>query len=387
MASRHGKAYRARWTDEHGERQSECFHFKRDADLFQLRKKAEVEEIKNGLRAGLPPKHTFDELANYWLEKRAVRKRSKKDDESIIRKHLRPTFGKLNVRDIGVEDVDDYINARDHLTEKTLANHVTLLASMLRLATTFKVPWVAFVPKFNKPKVALFSLDYQYLRSEDEIRRFLAAARDEGELVFALYSAALYTGLRAGELAGLQWGDVNFETRLITVQRSFTGPTKSNRVRHVPILDALLPPLRAWRLKCPGLYVFPNQANAMHTPSARVFQEVLHRVLERAGLPKVQRNGRERPYITFHGLRHSFASHWCMRGGDIFRLQRILGHQTVMMTMRYSHLTPNVFVEDYERFKVLAIGPGEVIPIAVSTANNTANVAEAWDGTCLKSTA
>jgi integrase len=52
--------------------------------------------------------------------------------------------------------------------------------------------------------------------------------------------------MRAGELAALEWPDIDFERRLITVQRSFDGPTKSDRVRYVPILTPLLSILREW---------------------------------------------------------------------------------------------------------------------------------------------
>jgi integrase len=155
--------------------------------------------------------------------------------------------------------------------------------------------------------------------------------------------------MRAGELAALEWSDIDLDRRLIAVQRSFEGPTKSDRVRHVPILDPLLPLLRQWRLRHPGRLVFTTMAGTMFAPSARIFQEVLHRVLKAAGLPNVQRNGTERPYVRFHDLRHTFASHWVARGGDLFKLQKILGHQSVQMTMRYAHLAPDAFKDDYGR--------------------------------------
>jgi integrase len=144
--------------------------------------------------------------------------------------------------------------------------------------------------------------------------------------VLALYSTALYTGARAGELAGLRWEDVDFDRRLITIQRSFDGPTKGDDVRYVPILDALLPTLRTWRLRSPIPIVFPNAAGRMLGESSRIFQEVLHRVLERAGFPKVVRNGKVRPFVRFHDLRRTFASHWVMGAGSVFKLQKILGH-------------------------------------------------------------
>ncbi len=325
------------------QRQSAVFEDYKRAQSELSRQQVEVEEIKRGLRNAPPPEKTFGELCDYWLEKRAPRKRKPKDDASIIGKHLRPTFGPMRVRDVGVEDVDDYLAWKideDGLSEKTVHNHVTLLASMLRMATTFKVPWLANVPKFRKPKVALFSRDFQWLRTDEEIRRFLVAARDEDEQVFVFYATAIYTGLRAGELAALEWSDVELDRRIVTVQRSFDGPTKSDRVRYVLILDPLLPLLRAWRLRHPGRLVFTNLGGKMFAPSARIFQEVLHRVLDAAGFPKVQRNGKERPYVRFHDLRHTFASHWVTKGGDLFKLQKILGHQTTQMTLRYAHLLP-----------------------------------------------
>jgi integrase len=84
-------------------------------------------------------------------------------------------------------------------------------------------------------------------------------------------------------------------------------------------------------------------------PSSRIFQEVLHRVLDAAGFGTVQRNGKERPYVRFHDLRHTFASLWVMKGGDVFRLQRILGHGSITMTQRYAHLAPDAFKDDYAR--------------------------------------
>jgi integrase len=171
--------------------------------------------------------------------------------------------------------------------------------------------------------------------------------------------------MRAGELAALEWSDVDFDRRLVTVQRSFDGPTKSDRVRYVPILDPLLPVLRAWRLRHPGRLVFTNQGGRMLQPSARIFQEVLHRVLAAAELPRVMRNGKERPYVRFHDLRHTFASHWVVRGGDLFKLQKILGHQSVQMTMRYAHLAPEAFKEDYARLGThMPGGHADVVELA-----------------------
>jgi integrase len=281
---------RIRWLDEHGRRQSAVFDEYRRAQTELSRHQVEVEEIRRGLRNATPPEQSLGDLCDYWVEHRAPRKRSRKDDESIIRKHLRPAFGAMRVRDVGVEEVDRYVNEKidgEGLSDKTVSNHVTLLGTLLRLATTFKAPWLTNVPRFRKPKVSLFGRDFQWLRTDDEVRRFLGAAQKEDEHVFVFYATAIYTGLRAGELAALEWSDSDLERRLITVQRSFIGPCKSDRVRYVPVLDPLLPVLRAWRLRHPGRLVFTNQGGAMFQPSARIFQEVLHRVLDAAALGRM----------------------------------------------------------------------------------------------------
>ena len=364
----HRDKWRIRWLDEHGKRQSAVFDEYKAAQRELSRHLVEVEEIRRGLRNATPPEKTFGDLCEYWLENRAPRKRSRKDDESILRKHLRPAFGDKKLRDVGVEEVDGYVNDKidgDGLSDKTVSNHVILLGTMLRTAMTFKVPWLATVPKFRKPKIALFSRDYQWLRTDDEVRRFLAASRSEDEHVFVFYATAIYTGLRAGEIAALEWPDVDLDRRLVTVQRSFDGPTKSDRVRYLPILDPLLPLLKAWRLRHPGRLVFTNQTGAMFAPSARIFQEVLHRVLGVGQFPKVQRNGAERPYVRFHDLRHTFASRWVAKGGDLFKLQKILGHQSVQMTMRYAHLAPDAFKDDYARLGTgVGVGDADVIDFA-----------------------
>jgi hypothetical protein len=93
--TKHRGKWRARWIDEKGERQSAVFDDYRCAQTELSRHQVEVGEIKRGIRNAPPPERTFGELCDDWLENRAPRKRSAKDDESIIRRHLRPAFGEM----------------------------------------------------------------------------------------------------------------------------------------------------------------------------------------------------------------------------------------------------------------------------------------------------
>lgn len=361
-----------RYSDEFGKRRKKCFEAHADAERALSLEKARVTEVKRGLRDPTPPTKLYADLADYWTKFKVPQKRSGEDDLSVMRAHLRPFLSEMKLGDIGVAAVDRYIAEktagtadRKPLGIKTINNHLTLLITQLNLA--YELRWIPRMPRIKKPKIRLFDADYSYLRTRDEVRRLLVAAEGEGEHVYALYATAVFTGMRAGELAGLRWDDVNFETRLVSVQRSFDGPTKAGDVRYVPILDVLLPILRKWRLQCPGQLVFPNERGTMHQESARIFQEIFHRVLDAAQFPKVQRNGRTRRYIVFHDLRHTFASHWVMNSGDVFKLQKILGHKDIKMTMRYAHLAPAAYAADFGRLGSEAPRAGDVLMLPVAT--------------------
>lgn len=338
--------WRIRWFDAAGARQSAVFDSYRDATAALAKHTHEVDEIKAGRRDAPPPVKTFGDLADYWIANRVPIKRSGKDDESVIRRHLRPAFGALQLQEIGMEHADRFIAERRHLHDKTVLNLLTLLSSMLNLAVD--LGWLARAPKIRKPNVRVFDQDYRYLRDDEDYHRLLTAARDEGEDAYVLYATALFTGMRQGELAGLRWVDVRFNQKRIVVQHSFDGPTKAGDVRYVPIFDDLLPILREWRLKNPTALVFTNRDGKMLQPCSRIFAERLHRVLDAAGFDRPT-EGRNVHALNFHSLRHTFASHWMMRGGDLFKLQRILGHKDVKMTQRYAHLAPNAFDGDLGR--------------------------------------
>lgn len=268
-----------------------------------------------------------------------------------------PGFGADTlIKAIGFRAIEAFKAARNGaITPCTINHHVGVIRSVLRYA------WKAGLID-RVPEIAMFgsgdgvhvkpSEDFKYLRTEGEIRRFLTSAKKEGERVFALYATAVYTGMRQGELAGLRWEDIDFTHNQIRVRHSFAGPTKSHRVRTVTIVNVLRPILSAWKLRSKGDLVFPSRAKTMELPAGVIFQEVLKRVLVRAGF--------ERDAITFHGLRHTFASHWMMSGGSKFKLQALLGHASVTMTERYSHLSPSAFAEDAAIFDHLGLRPADV---------------------------
>ncbi len=318
----------------------------------QLQKlELERREIRYGHRRLIQKQKTFADICDYWLDKKSC-KRSAKDDKSIIAKHLLPAFGHLKLTDVSHAHAENYAQAKlETYNKKTVFNHLTLLISLLTKAK--RLDWLHEVPKIEKPKIKIVSADFGYLKNKDEIGRFLEAAKSRGESFYNLYFAALMTGARAGELAGLMWNDINFDLKIISILRSYDGPTKSGEPRHIPLLDPLCHQLLHWRKSRYSEWVFPNNRGEMMKPSSRIFQERFQEICEAAGFPRIPQDGKLVPYIVFHDLRHTFASQWVMSGGDIFKLQKILGHQCIQMTMRYAHLAPHAFESDMGRLSGL----------------------------------
>jgi integrase len=135
-----------------------------------------------------------------------------------------------------------------------------------------------------------------------------------------------YTGLRWGELRALRWDAVR-ETPYphLVVSRSHSGPTKSRRVREVP----LLPEAQAVLADLPrdGDLVFAGRGSAMLGETASFLRSF------------VARHSWVRGFHV-HRLRHTFAVSWLERGGTKETLQEVLGHSTIKLTERYGRLRP-----------------------------------------------
>jgi integrase len=175
-----------------------------------------------------------------------------------------------------------------------------------------------------------------------------------------LLLTAIFTGLRASELRGLRWQDVDFDKRELHVRQradcySAIGNPKSEAgERTVPLTPIVLNALREWRLACPkgelGL-VFPTGKGNVESHS-NIVKRGLAPIEIAAGVTATEpgRDGKTRvraKYTGLHVLRHFYAS-WCinreMDGGLELPpkvVQERLGHSSIMLTMDvYGHLFP-----------------------------------------------
>jgi len=176
---------------------------------------------------------------------------------------------------------------------------------------------------------------------EGATRRFLDECLRSEQSWHPFFATAFMSGMRLGELAALKWSDVDLEHGIIQVRRSLwrekEGSTKSGRNRYVPVNLFLAEVLkRHGRGKEPNARVFLSGSH--DTLTCNSHRKPFARVINRANLKR----------IRFHDVRHSFASQLVMKGVPIRVVQELLGHSTVQMTERYSHLAPSATREAVE---------------------------------------
>jgi integrase len=211
--------------------------------------------------------------------------------------------------------------------------------------------------KFYKQAKALHE-EIQPLTAQ-EVPIFLETARTHFCDFFVLFLCAIHTGMRSGELAGLQWGDIDFNGKYLVVRRNLTRgrieTTKTGRIRRVDISDALLHELQMMKRKRQQEYltrgsssipewVFLGPGNIIWEDGKAVGREEgqrldMYNVKSRAFLKTLEKAKLRR--IRFHDLRHTFASLLIQNGESLAYIKDQLGHSSIKMTVDvYGHLVP-----------------------------------------------
>lgn len=196
------------------------------------------------------------------------------------------------------------------------------------------------LPSYEKKPIQILSKEEQKI-----LENYLIIKRDCFSLSILI---CLYTGLRIGEVCALRWSDVDFNNRIIlvhnTVQRIqtkekntsktellITKPKTRNSIRRIPITSFLYGILKKYFIQTQeqsNYYIFRNKENGPIDP--RIIQKYFKTTIKRLELTN----------ITFHALRHTFATLCIDVGMDIKTLSEILGHSNVSTTMSiYVHST------------------------------------------------
>lgn len=319
----------------------------------QTRREAEAyeRELRRAVLDGLRGREeepereipTFAEFAKVFIDTYATtnnRPSTVREKRRMLGRGLLEQLGHLRLDQIGTKEVERFKARRkaDGVCNKTINEEVAVLAKALDVANQFgDLPTPP--PRMRRLKAQRASFDFFDF---EEAERLTEAAKTAGQPWSAMVPLALLTGLRLGELRGLQWDDVDLVGRRLHVRRAADDegelhPPKSGQSRVVDLPQRAVQILRGHK-HLRGPFVFCRDDGAIlqrwdcESGSKRERDDSpLMKVCRRAGLRR----------MGWHGLRHTYASHLVMRGASITEVQQLLGHSTIAMTMIYAHLSPS----------------------------------------------
>ena len=335
---------------------------------------ARLAELNHGPYGDIK-KTTFSAFAQKWLTTyAAVKAKPGTLDhyQRIIRIHLIPYFGDAPLQDITPDQVQGFISkklAEGKLTPKTINNTLVPLKTMFKHAVRWGYLGESPALYVEKPRVERKEMDFLV---PEEILSLLEQVRPQ---FHALFLSAVLTGMRRGELLGLQWGDIDWNGDQIHIRRSlyFEAYRKGKEQRWRFITPKSKNSVRAINMS-PPLALALKKCRLAHTPGSfeLVFFHVDGRPLEpgnlvkREFLPALRRAGLRR--ITFHSLRHSFTALLIAQGESIKYIQSQLGHASVQTTLdRYGHLLPATHKGAAKRLDVTLFGNSVSKPLANSS--------------------
>lgn len=344
-----GDTWYAYWRSPDGHQRAKAIGArKKDAEAYLNQLQSQIQagvykELKNA---------TFAEFLARWMEDYAaasVRQSTLANYRSIARSSLMPFFGEKRLDQIEPEDVQHFIaETGKRVAPNTVRKHMILLKTVLQHAVLWGYLRTNPALMAKPPRVPHTEMD---CLTPDEARALLAETDDWYR---PLFLTAIMTGMRLGELQGLQWGDIQWRNGTIRVQHSvwhgrFQDPKTQRSIRTLGMALALADALtlhRARTVANPHDLVFTTEDGKL-IDQANLRKRVFEPALQRAGLRK----------IRIHDLRHTFASMLINQGENLKYVQSQLGHASIQTTVdRYGHLMPDAHVGATERLQNTLFG-------------------------------
>lgn len=262
-----------------------------------------------------PVKISFGDFSQKYMEYAKGNKRSWLRDEQML-KHLHGYFGtQRDLSEITPVDIEGYkLKRRAKVSGATVNRELALLKRMFNLA----INWDFFFDLNPVRKVKFFkefNTGARIISSEEEEKLIRNAAPFMQDLI----QFGLNTGLRIGEIFSLRWSSVDMHKGILNILAQKTGKT-----RVVPLNTKARRVLETWAMGKKNDFVFYNHETGKPFVDLKTGFALACR---KTGITDV----------SWHTLRHTFASRLLDRGVDIVTVQQLLGHSTVTVTMRYTH--------------------------------------------------
>jgi integrase len=345
-------AWQVDYSDQDGNRRRQNFGTRREADAWLVKARHEVSQ---GVHTPTSASITVAAAGEVWLEQAATDglERATRRQYRQHLNHIVPLLGGLKLSQLTVATVKQFRNdlivaGRSRVMTNKIVSSLGAILADSQAAGRVGQNVVRAEVQQNRTAARRRNLvekrqtrrieegvDYP---TKDELRRMLAVPGRWHALVVT----ALFAGLRASELRGLRWHDVDFTAKQIEVRQradrfNKIGALKSAAgAREIPMGPYLANTLREWRLACPkgslGL-VFPNSKGNIETLFS-IHYRGLARLQRDAGIASAGRG----PKYSMHSLRHAAASLWIETEAPK-RVQYLMGHSTIALTFDvYGHL-------------------------------------------------
>ena len=289
------------------------------------------------------------ELLELWLErymKHTIKIRTYNRYKSICELHLIKDLGEYELEELKPNVLQDFLLKKidGNYSTNTIKGIVSVLKQALRLAITLE-----FVDKEYCSNLKMSSSEEKEIsvftkKEQQVIESFCLNHKKRNYIGIVI---CLYTGIRLGELLALTWDDIDFNSNLLTINKTsysakVDGKTqiivdkpktkKSNRV--IPLPNQLVKLLKIIKKESNSKYVITTRNSGM--VGNRSYQRTFKFILKKVNVP----------YRNFHSLRHTFATNAIELGMDVKTLAEILGHTNAMITLnRYSHSLLNYKIE------------------------------------------
>lgn len=289
------------------------------------------------------------ELLELWLEmymKHTIKIRTYNRYKSICELHLIKDLGEYELDELKPNVLQDFLLKKidDHYSTNTIKGIVSVLKQALRLAITLEFVDKEYCSNLKMPSSEEKEISVFTKKEQQVIESFCLNHKKRNYIGIVI---CLYTGIRLGELLALTWDDIDFNSNLLTINKTsysakVDGKTqiivdkpktkKSNRV--IPLPNQLVKLLKIIKKESNSKYVITTRNSGI--VGNRSYQRTFKFILKKVNVP----------YRNFHSLRHTFATNAIELGMDVKTLAEILGHTNAMITLnRYSHSLLNYKIE------------------------------------------
>ena len=279
------------------------------------------------------PKTLFKAAAKKYIEWAKTNKvKEGRDDRLMIERHLSPRFDNHRLDTITSFDLERMKSEmlKADYAPATVKHALVVVRQIYNKAVAWKVyQGENPVKSVKMPKVAN---QRERFLSKDETEALLKSLKIKSVQVHDMALLSLHSGMRFGEIAALRIHDVDMINGLITIR---DPKNKEPRKAYMTSTVKAMFKDRISKDAKPNDLIFPDENGKQQELISRTFPRVVEALKLNEGIKD------RRQKVCFHTLRHTFASWLALQGETIQTISELLGHKTLQMTMRYSHLTPD----------------------------------------------